>query len=106
MKAKAKKNPYVYSGEKIKVVSPKSLSKADEALKRHEELHQQFKDYIQPLYESAPRYPIYLTMEEISHIVLAVEYADVEKYCDNDILATINAKLGSALATHYLHQVL
>jgi len=86
MKAKAKKNPYVYSGEKIKVISPKSLEKFSP--------------------QPAPRYPIYLTMEEISHIVLAVEYADVEKYCDNDILEKINAKLGSALATHYLHQVL
>lgn len=84
--------------------------KASKVLKKHEKLHAQYKDRIvvapPDAIATAPRYPIYLTMEEISHIVLAVEYADVEKYCDNDILATINAKLGSALATHYLHQVL
>ena len=81
--------------------------KAD-AIKKHEALHAQYKDRIvvAPPTATAQRFPVYLTMEEISHIVLAVEYADVEKYCDNDILATINAKLGSALATHYLHQVL
>ena len=52
--------------------------------------------------QKAQRFPVYLTIEEMSHIVLAVEYADIDKYCDNDILATINARLGSALANHYL----
>ena len=48
------------------------------------------------------RFPVYLTIEEISHIILAVEYVDQSEYCDNSILDIINAKLGSALASHYL----
>ena len=67
----------------IKVATPKSLEKASEMLK-------------------ARQFPIYLTMEEVSHIILAVEYVDQSEYCDNDILDRINAKLGSALASHYL----
>jgi hypothetical protein len=52
--------------------------------------------------EKAQRFPVHLTIEEISHIILAVEYVDQSEYCDNDILDKINAKLGSALASHYL----
>jgi hypothetical protein len=48
------------------------------------------------------RFPVYLTIEEVSHIILAVEYADVEEYCDNTILADINARLGSVLAKYVL----
>ena len=99
---KAKKNPYVYDGEEVKFVAPRSAEKLAEALKKHEEMHQQFKDYIQPLSEPAERFPVYLTIEEMSHIILAVEYVDVEKYCDNTILEKINARIGSALANHYL----
>jgi hypothetical protein len=50
----------------------------------------------------AQRFPVYLTIEEISHILLAVEYVDASEYCENDILDKINARLGSALASHYL----
>ena len=102
MKAKAKQTPYVYSGEEVKWVEPKSTDRLAEALKKHEELHAQFKDRIQPLYEPAERFPVYLTIEEMSHIILAVEYADVDKYCDNTVLTDINAKLGACLANHYL----
>jgi hypothetical protein len=52
--------------------------------------------------KKARRFPVHLTIEEISHIILAVEYVDQSEYCDNDILDKINAKLGSALASHYL----
>lgn len=52
--------------------------------------------------EPAPRYPVYLTIEEVSHIILAVEYADVDNYCDDTVLADINARLGAVLANHYL----
>jgi len=104
MKAKAKKNEYVYDGEEIKWVEPKSSERLAEAIKKHEELHQQFKDRIKvaPPKPTAQRFPVYLTMEEISHIILAVEYVDQSEYCDNSILDIINAKLGSALASHYL----
>jgi len=54
--------------------------------------------------EPAPRYPVYLTMEEVSHIVLALEYVDADKFCDSPILETINARLGACLASHYLSQ--
>jgi hypothetical protein len=89
---------------KPKFVAPKSLEKADkmlDSIKRHEEMHEQFKDYIQSL-PKPERFPVYLTIEEISHIILAVEYADVDKYCDNTVLTDINARLGACLANHYL----
>ena len=52
--------------------------------------------------KKAERFPVYLTIEEISHIILAVEYADIDKYCDNTVLTDINARLGACLANHYL----
>jgi len=52
--------------------------------------------------EPAPRYPVYLTMEEVSHIVLTIEYVDADKFCDSPILETINARLSSVLAHNYL----
>lgn len=86
---------------KPKFVAPKSLDKADEMLKARTEAFKVKSEWTpEPKYQQ--RFPVYLTMEEISHIVLAVEYVDMSEYCDNDILDTINAKLGSALASHYL----
>jgi len=61
-----------------------------------------WKEWEQQRAKKAQQFPIYLTMEEVSHIILAVEYVDQSEYCDNDILDRINAKLGSALASHYL----
>ena len=71
--------------EKIKVAEPKTWS-----------------EWEQQQAKKAQRFPVHLTIEEISHIILAVEYVDQSEYCDNDILDIINAKLGSALASHYL----
>ena len=57
---------------------------------------------VTPASAVAPRFPIYLTAEEVSHIALALEYVDMEGYCDNDILNKINAKMATFLANHYL----
>jgi len=54
----------------------------------------------EPKYQQ--RFPVYLTIEEVSHIILAVEYADVDNYCDDTVLADINARLGSVLANYVL----
>jgi len=86
---------------KPKFVTPKSLDKADEMLKARTEAFKVKSEWLpEPKYQQ--RYPVYLTIEEISHILLAVEYVDQSEYCENDILDKINARLGSALASHYL----
>jgi hypothetical protein len=97
---------------KPKFVAPKSLDKADEMLKARTEAFkvksewlpepETWKEWEEQQAKKARRFPVHLTIEEISHIILAVEYVDMSEYCDNDILDKINAKLGSALASHYL----
>ena len=80
-------------------MKPKSLDKADEMLKARKEAFEVKSEWKPKI---AERYPVYLTIEEISHIILAVEYVDMSEYCENDILNKINAKLGSALASYNL----
>jgi hypothetical protein len=97
---------------KPKFVAPKSLDKADELIKARKEAFkvksewipepETWKEWELQQAKKNQRFPVYLTIEEVSHIILAVEYADVEEYCDDTILEKINARLGACLANHYL----
>jgi hypothetical protein len=87
---------------KTKVDAIRSIAPNHPVINAPDDTAKTWKEWEQQQTQKAQRFPVYLTIEEMSHIILAVEYADVEKYCDSTVLADINARLGSALANHYL----
>lgn len=54
--------------------------------------------------EQAERFPVYLTAEEVSHIALALDYVDMDKYVDSVIPQQVNARLATWLASYYLER--